>query len=397
MNYLEALVEVSVEWPCGVLLRRGAVVQVSWLTFCVVLLVFWQQTAAAKQIGRLKVGAIFPLSGALAAYGSDAVAGLKIAAAQELSGNRALRTEIDLLIRDSGSSAKIAADLAESLIKEHHVHVVIGAISSAATLAIAKVAQQHQRLHVVPVSTASSITRIGPYIFRSCVTNGYQGTVLAKFALDNLQKRRAAILLEEGFTHMETIAAQFRRYFQSHGGTVVEQLTFNTKTSKAVLRKLAAQSPQVVLLPSAWQAAQRIFTQARQLRLQTVFLGSSDWHDSRGATPAAASHNHYFTSHFSPDDAQLGVANFTTRFKLQNQRAPSEFAAMAYDALALLIDAVQRARSTRTYPLRNNLAGTRNFVGLVGKISIDRHRNAIKPMFVVGLDRSLHRMAPVWR
>ena len=37
---------------------------------------------------------------------------------------------------------------------------------------------------------------------------------------------------------------------------------------------------------------------------------------------------------------------------------------------------VQRARSTRTYPLRNNLAGTRNFAGLVGKISIDRYRNA---------------------
>ena len=143
---------------------------------------------AAKDIGHLKVGVIFPLSGSLAAYGSDAVAGMKIAAAQELSGDRAVRTEVDLLIRDSGSSAKVAADLAESLIKEHHVHALIGSLTSAATLAIAKVAHQHQRLHIVPISTASAITRIGPYIFRSCVTNGYQGRALAKFALDNLQK-----------------------------------------------------------------------------------------------------------------------------------------------------------------------------------------------------------------
>ena len=351
---------------------------------------------AAKDIGHLKVGVIFPLSGSLAAYGSDAVAGMKIAAAQELSGDRAVRSEVDLLIRDSGSSAKVAADLAESLIKEHHVHALIGSLTSAATLAIAKVAHQHQRLHIVPISTASAITRIGPYIFRSCVTNGYQGRALAKFALDNLQKQRAAILLEEGFTHMETIAAQFRRYFQSHGGTVMEQLTFNTKTSKAVLQKLAAQSPQVVLLPSSRQVAQRIIAQARRLRMPAIFLGIGDWRDT-DSTASAPKDTHYFVSHFSPDDTQLVAAKFTTRFKLQNQREPSEFAAMAYDSLALLLDALQRARSIRTYPLRNNLAGTRNFLGLVGKISIDRHRNAIKPVFVVGLDRTLHKVPPVWQ
>lgn len=352
--------------------------------------------AMAKDIGRLKVGVIFPLSGALAAYGSDAVAGMKIAAAQELRGDRAVRIEVDLLIRDSGSSAKVAADLAESLIKEHHVHALIGSLTSAATLAIAKVAQQHQRLHIVPISTASSITRIGPYIFRSCVTNDYQGTALAKFTLDNLQKQRAAILLEEGYTHMETIAAQFRRYFQSHGGTVMEQLTFNTKTSKAVLKKLAAQSPQVVLLPSSRQVAQRIIAQARRLRMTATFLGIGDWQD-KDSNASKVKDTHFFSTHFSPEDTQLAAAKFTTRFKLQNQREPSEFAAMAYDSLALLIDAVQRARSTRTYPLRNNLAGTRNFLGLVGKISIDRHRNAIKPVFVIGLDRSLHKIAPVWQ
>ena len=349
--------------------------------------------SAAKDIGRLKVGVIFPLSGSLAAYGNDAVAGLKIAAAQELNGNNTARTAVDLLIRDSGSSAKVAADLAATLIKEHHVHAIIGSLTSAATLAIAKVAQQHQRLHIVPISTASSITKIGPHIFRSCVTNGYQGIALAKFALDNLQKQRAAILLEEGFTHMETIAAQFRRYFQSHGGTVMEQLTFNTKTSKSVLRKLAAQSPQVVLLPSSRPVAQRIIAQARRLRMPATFLGIGNWQ----AQDAKKNTQHFFVSHFSSDDTQLNTAKFTTRFKLQNQRTPSEFAAMAYDSLALLLNAVQRARSTRTYPVRNNLAGTRNFIGLVGKISIDRHRNAIKPVFVIGLDRSLHKIVPVWR
>ena len=160
------------------------------------------------------------------------------------------RIEVELLIRDSASHTKTAGDLAESLIKEHHVHALIGAISSAATLEIARVAQRNQKLLIVPVSTASTITRMGSHIFRSCVTDGYQGAVLAKFALNNLQKKRAAILLEEGFSHMETIAQQFRSYLQNHGGTIVEQLTLNPSTTRAVLRKLAAHSPEVILLPS---------------------------------------------------------------------------------------------------------------------------------------------------
>ena len=70
---------------------------------------------------------------------------------------------------------------------------------------------------------------------------------------------------------------------------------------------------------------------------------------------------------------------------------------MAYDSLALLIDAVQRARSTRTLSVAQQSCSTRNFIGLVGKISIDRYRNAIKPVFIVGLNRSLHKIAPIWQ
>lgn len=348
-----------------------------------------QVLARTREIGKLKVGVILPLSGDLAAYGIDAVTGIKMAVRQ--TDDTPTRIEVELLIRDSASHTKTAGDLAESLIKEHHVHALIGAISSAATLEIARVAQRNQKLLIVPVSTASTITRMGSHIFRSCVTDGYQGAVLAKFALNNLQKKRAAILLEEGFSHMETIAQQFRSYLQNHGGTIVEQLTLNPSTTRAVLRKLAAHSPEVILLPSSHRVVSKVIAQAQRLRISASFLGIGDGHHP------IVKGKHFFVTHFSPDDSQLSAAKFTTDFKLQNQRSPSEFAAMSYDAMAILLDAVRRARSTRSFPLLANLARTRNFLGLVGKVSIDRHRNAIKPTFVLGMDNSLHKIAPITR
>lgn len=348
-----------------------------------------QMQARTKEIGKLKVGVILPLSGDLAAYGIDAVTGIKMATRQ--ADDAINRIEVELLIRDSASRAKTAGDLAENLIKEHHVHALIGAISSAATLEIARIAQRNQKLLIVPVSTASMITRMGSHIFRSCVTDGYQGAVLAKFALDNLQKKRAAILLEEGFSYMQTISEQFRSYLQNHGGTVIEQLTLNPSTIRAVLRKLAAQAPEVILLPSSHRVVSKVIAQAQRLRMSASFLGIGDGHHP------IVKGKHFFVTHFSPNYSQLSAAKFTTSFKLQNQRSPSEFAAMSYDAMAILIDAVHRARSTRGFPLMANLARTRNFLGLVGKMSIDRHRNAVKPTFVVGMDNSLHKIDPIAR
>lgn len=342
----------------------------------------------AQQLDKLKVGIIMPLTGSLAPYGKDAVAGIEMAAKQPAS------LEVELLIRDNQSSTRLAGQLASELIDKHRVQGLIGAISSSATQAIARVAQQRQRLHIVPVSSAETITKMGSHIFRSCLSDSYRGAVLAKFAIDTLQKKRAAILIEESnIRTVEPVAASFRRYLQNHGGVVVEQLTFNRKTRNSVLRRLASQSPGVILLPSSYRVASTVMAQARRFGVKASFLSTIPWTSApqRGRQRTM----HYYLSHFSVDDSYAAVTRFTTQFKLQHQRVPSEFAALSYDALGLLVDAAQRARSTRIFPLLANLSRTKNFLGISGELAIDSRRTAIKATYVIGLDRSIHKIAPL--
>ena len=231
------------------------------------LVVIGSFAVGAQQIDKLKVGVIMPLTGALAPYGKDAVAGIQMASNQPSS------LEVELLIRDNQSSARLAGQLAKELIDKHRVQALIGAISSSATQAIALTAQQRQRVHIVPVSSAETITKMGSHIFRSCVSDSYRGAVLAKFAIDTLQKKRAAILIEENsIKTIEPVATSFRRYLQNHGGMVVEQLTFNHKTRNSVLRRLASQSPGVILLPSSYRLASTVIAQARRFGITATFL-----------------------------------------------------------------------------------------------------------------------------
>lgn len=351
-----------------------------------ILVVIGSVVGGAQQIDKLKVGVIMPLTGALAPYGKDAVAGIEMASKQPAS------LEVELLIRDNQSSTRLAGQLATDLIRKHRVQALIGAISSSATQAIARIAQQQQRVHIVPVSSAETITKMGSHIFRSCVSDSYRGAVLAKFAIDTLQQKRAAILVEESnIRTIEPIATSFRRYLQNHGGMVVEQLTFNRKTRNSVLRRLASQSPGVILLPSSYRVASTVIAQARRLGVKASFLSTIPW----TTAPQRDRQKHYYLRHFSADDSYAAVTRFTTQFKLQHQRVPSEFAALSYDALGLLVDAAQRAKSTRIFPLLANLSRTKNFLGLSSELAINRQRTAIKATYVIGLDRSVHKIAPL--
>ncbi len=64
---------------------------------------------------------------------------------------------------------------------------------------------------------------------------------------------------------------------------------------------------------------------------------------------------------------------------------PDAHAALAYDALKFLAEAIGKAGATDGQKLRDALAETRNFVGVTGIISMDKDRNAVKPAVILKL------------
>src|SRR5205807_2535653 len=65
---------------------------------------------------------------------------------------------------------------------------------------------------------------------------------------------------------------------------------------------------------------------------------------------------------------------------------PDAHAALAYDGLRFLADAIQRAGTTEGKKLRDALAETKNFPGVTGIIGMDRDRNAVKPAVILKLE-----------
>jgi branched-chain amino acid transport system substrate-binding protein len=95
----------------------------------------------------------------------------------------------------------------------------------------------------------------------------------------------------------------------------------------------------------------------------------------------------YISNHYSADDPSEIIQKFVHEYRQRyGNLTPDAHAALAYDALRFLAEAIQRAGTTEGPKLRDALAETKNFAGVTGIISMDRDRNAVKPAVILKLE-----------
>jgi branched-chain amino acid transport system substrate-binding protein len=91
----------------------------------------------------------------------------------------------------------------------------------------------------------------------------------------------------------------------------------------------------------------------------------------------------YITNHYALDNPAPANKEFVARYKAHYEGLePDTFAALGYDTLKLLADAVARAGTTSGSALQKALAGTREFEGVTGRITMDENRNASRAVIL---------------
>jgi branched-chain amino acid transport system substrate-binding protein len=93
----------------------------------------------------------------------------------------------------------------------------------------------------------------------------------------------------------------------------------------------------------------------------------------------------FISNHYSVDDPSPAIQKFVANYKARNGEVPDALAALGYDAMSVLADAIKRSGTTEGPQLKDAIAATKNFVGVTGTISLDKDRNAVKPAVVLKL------------
>jgi branched-chain amino acid transport system substrate-binding protein len=341
----------------------------------------------------IKIGEYACLTGQTASFGIASHNGGIMAVDEANAAGGILGKKIQLITEDDQSKPGEAAAAVRKLISRDHVVALIGELVSSRSLEAGPIAQQN-KIPMVSGSSNPNITKIGNYIFRVCFIDSFQGTVMAKFALNSLKKTRVAILTDARQDYSVGLAQSFKEHFTKNGGTVAAEQSYNSgdRDFKAQLTSIKAANPEAIFVPGYYNEVGLIALQARELGISVPLLGGDGW-DSPTLTEisGAAMEGNFFASHFSTEDQSPIIQNFIREFKKRFNRDPDAMAALGYDAAKVLLDAMRRANSSEPARVRAALAATKDFEGVTGKITIDENRNANKSVVVLTIkDRGFH-------
>jgi branched-chain amino acid transport system substrate-binding protein len=333
------------------------------------------------------VGEYGSLTGSEATFGKSTDDGVQLKVEELNSAGGVNGRKLQVKVEDDQSNQTEAATAVQKLIDRDRVVAILGEVASGNSMAAAPICQNRQVPMISPASTNPEVTKKGDYIFRVCFIDPFQGTVMAKFAAQNLKLKRVAILKDQGAPYSTGLAANFSTAFTGLGGTIVadESYTKDDTDFKAQLTSIKAKNPEAIFIPGYYTQVGTIARQARELEITVPLLGGDGWDSPKLFDGAGdALEGCYFSNHYSVEDKRPAIQQFIRAYKARyNGQTPDAMAALGYDAAGVLADAMKRARSLSGPDLRDAIAQTKEFPGVTGTITIDAERNARKPADVL--------------
>jgi branched-chain amino acid transport system substrate-binding protein len=332
-----------------------------------------------------RVGLFIPLTGSQASFGIDALNGAKLAVDEINEQGGVLDHPVNLIIKDTESRTEQIATVVGELIDTEKVIALIGEITSDRTLTAARLAQERGIPLITPSATNEKITAVGDYVFRVCYTDAFQAAMMTKFAR-SLDVDKVAMFFDGSNPYGISLSKAFKVDFIKLGGSIVAEETYRAGDVDYAtqLKAIKLKNPDIVFLPSYFAEAAVIIKQARQLGIEVPFLGTDGWDSNELLTFAGpAVNNCYFASHFSSEHLSDNAKGFSEAYRAKFQATPPPLAALSYDAVRLVADALKRAGSTDSIALKDTLAKTGDFAGVTGTIAFDQDRNPKKPGIIL--------------
>jgi branched-chain amino acid transport system substrate-binding protein len=356
------------------------------------------------------IGEYGSLTGNDATFGQSTKMGVELALAelQETKEGKVGGLPVRVVVEDDQGRPEEAVTVVQKLINQDRVVTVIGEVASSRSLAAAPVCQRARVPMISPSSTNPAVTEVGDFIFRMCFIDPFQGTVMAKFASENLGVRQVAILKDNGSDYSVGLAKFFTDAFTAAGGQIVAEQTYATTDQdfSGQLTAIKARNPQAIFVPGYYTQVGLIARKARELGITVPILGGDGWESEQLLEIGGeALEGAYYSNHFAVDNPDPALQSFLQKFKAKFGKEPDAIAGLAYDAANVLFASMEALhgedaatfaalgsskagtpeRTAATAKLREKIAATAGYPGVTGTITLDAQRNANKSAVVIAI------------
>jgi branched-chain amino acid transport system substrate-binding protein len=340
---------------------------------------------AAAQI---TIGCYLPMTGAAAAMGQMVWEGVQIAHRLK---PKVLDQEIKLALVDTKSDKMEAANAVSRLIEKDRVTAIIGEVISSDTMAGAPIAERAQIPNISPTATNPLVTQNKQFAFRACFADDLQGKVAARYAWEHLKARRVALIIDQAQDYCVGLSLYFMREFKHLGGKIVSMTHIQTgdQDFSAQIAAIKAQHPDLIYAPNYYAEDALLAQQLKNLGVQIPILtGDGAQVPELITLGGPAVNGMYFTAHFHRDQAATPLArDFRKAYEDQHKKELGAFTALGADSYFLLLHAMSQTNSLDGTRIAQALAGTKDFPGVSGTITMGPDHNPVKGVVIIKVEK----------
>ena len=345
----------------------------------------------------IKIGVFEPTTGENGGGGMQEVLGIRyantVAPTVDINGTT---YNIELVEVDNQSDKTAAVTAAQSLISSGVVGV-LGSYGSGVSIAAGQTFAEAGVPAIGCSCTNPQVTLGNDFYFRTCFLDPFQGTVMASYAAEEMGYKTAAVVSQNGDDYSTGLAAYFKQAFESLGGTIVADETYQTNESdfNAILTTVKESQAECVFIPCSIATATLILPQAQAVGMNAHILGSDTWeNESIVMAAGAAAEGVVFSTFFDEHDESTPLAkDFVNGFKAYLNEDPQRVtlnggtdgvaavSALGYDGYMTMYTALASLDGTEgdltSVNLRDALAAV-NYDGVTGNITFDENGDANK-------------------
>ncbi|MGQ9646345.1 MAG: ABC transporter substrate-binding protein [Thermodesulfobacteriota bacterium] len=373
------------------MMKRKMVGGLVGMVFCLALAM---NSMAAEELG---IALCAPMSGGAASWGKKADVGTKFAierinAAGGIipKGEKQARMLKLIEVADDKNDPREGAAIAQRFVDNPKILAMVGPITSVVALAQAPIMNKHGLSMVAIGATAPAYTQAGPYSFRVCPTDAFQGRYMANWVKKQGKWNRFAVIYvndDYGRGLSEVFIKGLKEAGFPEGSVVASEAFLPNDTDFSVqLTKIKNLRADALFIAGHYKEGALIVRQARELGLNAQILGTDGiGHPEYIKVAGKAAEGTFYLGYFSLADKRPYIQKWANEFKSKYNQEPGLVEGLANDCVLLIAKAIEVGGANRR-DLNAGLAsiGTKTppVMGALGENKFDENGDMVRDMLI---------------
>jgi branched-chain amino acid transport system substrate-binding protein len=357
------------------------------------------------QEGPIRVAALYALTGGLSSLDGPSLKGAELHVEQVNKAGGVLGRPLELVVFDTRTDQQVTATAAQEAVSSD----IVAGFGQSDTTFVMAAAPTFQEAGIPFVTSGATHpmlpTWVGDNMFMTAFGDDDQSYAIADYGYDTMGLRRVYVWTDNSMDFTRALTHFFVERFRERGGEIIDEDFFmmgDTDFSAQIARLEAVDPvPDAVFISAIPSEAGLSIRQIREAGITMPIVSGDGFDTQLVATvpgPELANDVFFSTHTYLADDrpeVQAFIDDYTAKF---GHPPENSFAPLGYDAIGLIVNAIETAGVAEPAAIREAMAATRDYPAVTGTVSYTRDNMVPpKPVSIISVQGAEFNVEEIWR